>query len=56
MGLFDMIKKLHPGSRLYGFKGGLNGLFKNSYIEITKEKMDEYRNTGGFDIIGKYKL
>ena len=51
-GIFDGIKKIHPDSRLYGFLMGPDGLVKPNYIELTPEIIDEYRNTGGFDIIG----
>ena len=51
-GIFDGIKKIHPDSRLYGFLMGPDGLVKHNYIELTPEVIDEYRNTGGFDIIG----
>lgn len=51
-GLFDGLKKGHPESRLLGFLGGPSGLIEGKYIEITAELMDQYRNTGGFDIIG----
>ncbi len=51
-GLFDTIKKLNQDSRLYGFLMGPGGLVDHKYVEITAEMMDEYRNTGGFDMIG----
>ncbi len=51
-GLFDGIKSLNPANRLYGFILGPGGLVDHKYIEITADIMDEYRNTGGFDIIG----
>lgn len=51
-GVFDGIKKLHKDSRLYGFILGPSGLVNHKYKEITKDIIDEYRNTGGFDIIG----
>jgi pyrophosphate--fructose-6-phosphate 1-phosphotransferase len=51
-GLFDGVKKLHPENKLYGFILGPGGLVDHKYIEITEELVDEYRNTGGFDIIG----
>jgi len=51
-GLFDGLKKGNPNSTLYGFKGGPIGLIDNKTILLTKEIIDEYRNTGGFDIIG----
>lgn len=51
-GLFDGIKKIHRDSRLFGFLMGPGGLVDHKYIELTSAIIDEYRNTGGFDIIG----
>ena len=51
-GLFDGVKSLNPANKLYGFILGPGGLVDHKYMEITPELMDEYRNTGGFDIIG----
>ena len=51
-GMFDALKRLNPESKLYGFLGGPSGLIEGKYAELTKEVIDEYRNTGGFDIIG----
>ena len=51
-GLFDGLKHLNPANKLYGFLGGPSGLIEGKYQELTKEIIDEYRNTGGFDIIG----
>ncbi len=51
-GLFDALKKANPQSKLIGFKGGPSGLIKSQYIELSSEIVDQYRNTGGFDIIG----
>ena len=51
-GLFDGLKKLNPANRLYGFLMGPGGLVDHKYIELTADIIDEYRNTGGFDIIG----
>ena len=51
-GLFDQIKKLNPENRLYGFILGPGGLVDHNYMELTPELIDEYRNTGGFDMIG----
>ena len=51
-GLFDGIKKLNPANRLYGFILGPGGLVDHNYMELTEDIIDEYRNTGGFDIIG----
>ena len=51
-GLFDGIKKLNPANKLYGFILGPGGLVDHKYMELTADIIDEYRNTGGFDIIG----
>ena len=51
-GIFDGIKNINPESKLYGFLGGPGGLVDHKYLELTAEIIDEYRNTGGFDIIG----
>ena len=51
-GLFDGIKKLNADSKLYGFILGPGGLVDHNYKELTADIIDEYRNTGGFDIIG----
>lgn len=51
-GLFDGIKKMNQGSRLFGFLLGPAGLIDHKYMELTSDIIDEYRNTGGFDIIG----
>ena len=51
-GLFDQVKKLNPENRLYGFILGPGGLVDHNYMELTKDIIDEYRNTGGFDMIG----
>jgi len=51
-GLFDGLKMLNPDNRLYGFLGGPGGFVDNHYKELTDKLIDEYRNTGGFDIIG----
>ena len=51
-GLFDGIKKLNPENKLYGFILGPGGLVDHNYKELTSDIIDEYRNTGGFDIIG----
>ena len=51
-GLFDGIKKLNPENRLYGFILGPGGLVDYNYLELTADIIDEYRSTGGVDIIG----
>ena len=51
-GLYDAIKATNPENELYGFKGGPSGLIEDDYIVMTDEYINQYRNTGGFDIIG----
>ena len=51
-GLYDELKKQNAGNKLYGFLMGPGGLVDHKYIELTDELIDEYRNTGGFDLIG----
>ena len=51
-GLYDALKQANPENKLYGFLGGPSGIIEGEYIEFTDEKIDAYRNTGGFDIIG----
>lgn len=51
-GLFDELKKQNPANKLYGFLMGPAGLVEHKYKELTAEIIDQYRNTGGFDLIG----
>ena len=51
-GLFDGIKAINKDSRLFGFLMGPGGFVDHKYIELTAEYINQYRNTGGFDIIG----
>ena len=46
------MKRLNPENKLYGFLGGPSGLIEGKYSELTADIIDQYRNTGGFDIIG----
>ena len=51
-GLYDGVKSLNKDCKLYGFLMGPGGLVDHKYVEFTDELINEYRNTGGFDIIG----
>ena len=51
-GLYDALKATDSNNVLLGFKGGPSGLIDDDFIEFTDEFINEYRNTGGFDIIG----
>ena len=58
MGLFDMVKMMHPDSVLYGFLAGPHGVYSGKYMEISGDYMNLYRNMGGFDMIrsGRHKI
>ena len=51
-GLYDALKALNPENVLIGFKGGPSGLLDNDFIVFEDDYINQYRNTGGFDIIG----
>ena len=51
-GLYDGLKKGNKDSRLLGFLGGPGGLLEDRAVEFTDDIIDQYRNTGGFDLIG----
>ncbi len=51
-GLYDALKATSKENELYGFKGGPSGLIDDDFIVFTDEYINQYRNTGGFDIIG----
>ena len=51
-GLYDALKATNAENVLYGFKGGPSGLLEDSYIVFDDEYINQFRNTGGFDIIG----
>jgi pyrophosphate--fructose-6-phosphate 1-phosphotransferase len=50
-GLFDGLKAVNKDSCLIGFLMGPGGLLNHNSKELTAKLIDEYRNTGGFDII-----
>ena len=51
-GLYDALKATSKDNVLLGFLGGPSGLLEDAFIEMTDEYIDQFRNTGGFDIIG----
>ena len=51
-GLYDALKKADKDNELIGFLGGPSGLTDDKCIVFTDEYINEFRNTGGFDIIG----
>ena len=51
-GLYDALKATNKDNVLYGFKGGPSGLINDDYLIFDDEYINQFRNTGGFDIIG----
>ncbi len=51
-GIFDGLKAANPASELFGFRGGPGGLVDDKCMTIDAALVDQYRNTGGFDLIG----
>ena len=51
-GLYDALKATNKDNVLYGFKNGPSGLIDDDFLIFDDEYINEYRNTGGFDIIG----
>jgi len=51
-GLYDALKATNKDNVLYGFKGGPSGLLEDDYLIFDDAYIDQFRNTGGFDIIG----
>lgn len=51
-GLYDALIELNPDSTLIGFLNGPGGIIRNKTLEITKELLANFRNQGGFDLIG----
>ena len=51
-GLYDALKATNKDNVLLGFKKGPSGLIDDDYIEFTDDYINQFRNTGGFDIIG----
>ena len=51
-GLYDALKATSQDNVLYGFKNGPAGLIEDNYIIFDDEYINQFRNTGGFDIIG----
>ncbi|MDD2971205.1 MAG: diphosphate--fructose-6-phosphate 1-phosphotransferase [Lachnospiraceae bacterium] len=51
-GLYDALKATNKENVLYGFKNGPSGLVDDDYLIFDDAYINEFRNTGGFDIIG----
>lgn len=51
-GVFDALKIMHRESRLFGFLDGPSGIVQNRYIELSENTLADFRNMGGFDLLG----
>ena len=51
-GVWDFIKRVHEDSILIGFLDGPHGIYSSNYVSLDANKIDEFRNSGGFDMIG----
>lgn len=51
-GLFDALKQIHPGSTLLGFLNGPSGIIEGKFKNLEHKELENFRNTGGFDLIG----
>jgi pyrophosphate--fructose-6-phosphate 1-phosphotransferase len=51
-GLYEACKKIHPEAEIIGFLSGPAGVFKGKYKKLDQKLIDQFRNTGGFDLIG----
>lgn len=57
-GLYDAAIKANPSNRVIGFYMGPDGIIEGDYVTITRERVDRYRNLGGFSMIktGRTKI
>jgi len=57
-GLYDAAKKANSETRVYGFLVGPDGIIENEAVELTDDRVDAYRNLGGFTMIktGRTKI
>jgi len=57
-GLYDAAKKANQNSKIYGFLLGPDGIIENEAVELNKDRVDAYRNLGGFGMIktGRTKI
>ncbi|MDL2321238.1 6-phosphofructokinase [Desulfosarcina sp. OttesenSCG-928-B08] len=57
-GLFDAARKANPQTRIFGFLMGPDGIIEGDYVELTAERVNRYRNVGGFTMIrtGRTKI
>ena len=52
-GLFDFLTERAPGSTILGFVSGTKGLFEQSFLELDATLLKNYRNQGGYHLLGR---
>ncbi len=55
-GLYDALQKISAGSTLVGFQDGPQGVIDGKMVVITPKLLDNYRNQGGFDMLGSGRV
>ncbi len=57
-GVWDAAHKANPQNRLHGFILGPDGIIENEVVELDQQRVDAYRNLGGFTMIktGRTKI
>ena len=57
-GLYDAAKKANAQSQIFGFLMGPDGIIENEALELTDERVNKFRNLGGFTMIntGRTKI
>jgi len=51
-GVFEAAKKAHPDNVLIGFQAGPKGIITNQHVEVTGKMVAQYKNSGGFHMLG----
>jgi pyrophosphate--fructose-6-phosphate 1-phosphotransferase len=57
-GLYYAAKQANPESKVFGFLVGPDGIVENQAVELTEQRVNAYRNFGGFTLIktGRTKI
>ena len=57
-GIFDAAISANPDTKIWGFLMGPDGVIENRAVELTAERIQSYRNLGGFGMIktGRTKI
>jgi pyrophosphate--fructose-6-phosphate 1-phosphotransferase len=57
-GIFDAAKRANPQSKIFGFLMGPDGIIEGDFVELTSDRVDRFRNVGGFTMIktGRTKI